>query len=689
MSKLNLLLFFSCAAFAQTPASHIIMGSTLPTKCSTATGDVWFKTSGTVGLYSCGVDKTFHLVALGAQFTARGAYSAGTTYAALDLVSDSSGVAYVSVQSSNTGHTPASSPSYWATLGVTGPQGIQGIPGTAGAPGTPGANGTNGAKGDKGDKGDTGSQGIQGIQGATGNISTFDTTHAGAVEVGSASGTGEYILTLADGYNTGVYGLVLTPGLSGVLKVAGTTTCPTFASGVATPTSCISLVFDPSVGSGGYVTAPTKQTDPGSIGQWSTANGYHYDYGTDNLWHNFAYQDTWTLAAPTFNNGTGTYPNDVSVAPTIPAGTKMCWRSDGTDPAESSPGTCAGSNNTWNIGDAAIGITATGTVLKGMTTESGQTHSGVTAATYTLTVSATVPSPGTGSYSSTQSVTLSNATASNTIRYTTDGSTPACPSTGTLYTGAISISSTTTLKAIGCKTNYNAGPVMTAVYTFSASYIYTVQVKPAALVNANPAVTTCTFSPAAQAGDLAVIFYVDSNSAHTVTVTDDKSSTYHTALIDTTSGYNLAGVVYAYNLTSGMSVVTITDSGAAINEGTCHLVHNSAGPYTSDPLDGPAPAAPVSSVLFTGTGSYTFPSLTPSQNDGIVITSVGEAAGLGAITWGGSGTGWTTGGNTSAFPAMFTQYYPNSTSTAFAPTITASGPTGFKFQGISVAFKHP
>ena len=58
-------------------------------------------------------------------------------------------------------------------------------------------------------------------------------------------------------------------------------------------------------------------------------------------------------------------------------------------------------------------------------------------------------SPGMGTYSSTQSVTLSDPTAA-TILYTTDGSTPACPATGTLYTGAFNISVTTTLKAIGC-----------------------------------------------------------------------------------------------------------------------------------------------------------------------------------------------------------------------------------------------
>lgn len=74
-------------------------------------------------------------------------------------------------------------------------------------------------------------------------------------------------------------------------------------------------------------------------------------------------------------------------------------------------------------------------------------------------------SPGAGTYSSTQSVTLSDPTAA-AILYTTDGSTPVCPATGTLYTGAISVSVTTTIKAIGCN-GVTGGGVLTSVYTIS------------------------------------------------------------------------------------------------------------------------------------------------------------------------------------------------------------------------------
>ena len=58
-------------------------------------------------------------------------------------------------------------------------------------------------------------------------------------------------------------------------------------------------------------------------------------------------------------------------------------------------------------------------------------------------------SPAEGIYTSTQSVTISCATDGSTIYYTTDGSTPT--SLSTQYTGAISVSSTTTIKAIAIK----------------------------------------------------------------------------------------------------------------------------------------------------------------------------------------------------------------------------------------------
>ena len=72
-------------------------------------------------------------------------------------------------------------------------------------------------------------------------------------------------------------------------------------------------------------------------------------------------------------------------------------------------------------------------------------------------------SPGGGSYTAKQTVTISDKTKSAVIYYTTNGSTPTTASTK--YTGAISIAKTETLKAIATAPGYAASAVASATYT--------------------------------------------------------------------------------------------------------------------------------------------------------------------------------------------------------------------------------
>jgi|JI10StandDraft_1071094.scaffolds.fasta_scaffold80900_1 hypothetical protein len=82
------------------------------------------------------------------------------------------------------------------------------------------------------------------------------------------------------------------------------------------------------------------------------------------------------------------------------------------------------------------------------------------------TIDAPTFSPAAGTYTTTQSVTISTTTIGAILCYSTDGSTPSCDSTpscssGTLYSSPVSISTTTTLKALACK----AGNLVSAVGT--------------------------------------------------------------------------------------------------------------------------------------------------------------------------------------------------------------------------------
>ena len=80
-------------------------------------------------------------------------------------------------------------------------------------------------------------------------------------------------------------------------------------------------------------------------------------------------------------------------------------------------------------------------------------------------VSAPIFSPAGGTYITAQTVSISSSTSEAAIYYTTDGSTPS--SSSTPYTGAITISKTTTIKAIAIKDGTRSN-VSSATYTISS-----------------------------------------------------------------------------------------------------------------------------------------------------------------------------------------------------------------------------
>jgi len=81
----------------------------------------------------------------------------------------------------------------------------------------------------------------------------------------------------------------------------------------------------------------------------------------------------------------------------------------------------------------------------------GTAIGGTTVATPTIT-------PATGTFTSTQSVAITDSTSGSTIRYTTDGSTPT-ETNGTVYSAAFNVTATTTVKAIA----YESGDTDSAV----------------------------------------------------------------------------------------------------------------------------------------------------------------------------------------------------------------------------------
>jgi hypothetical protein len=77
-------------------------------------------------------------------------------------------------------------------------------------------------------------------------------------------------------------------------------------------------------------------------------------------------------------------------------------------------------------------------------------------------------SPAGGTYATAQTVTLSTTTSGASIRYTTDGNAPTSTS-GTVFSGTISVTASTTIKAIAYKDGMTDSNILTATYTISGS----------------------------------------------------------------------------------------------------------------------------------------------------------------------------------------------------------------------------
>lgn len=159
------------------------------------------------------------------------------------------------------------------------------------------------------------------------------------------------------------------------------------------------------------------------------------------------------VATPTCSPGTGTYGSSQSVSCTVAGGATGCYTTSGTAPTAPTAGTCGSGSTTYST---AITISATATNLQILATEASYTNSGVSSYTYTLQVANPVPVYNAGGTTS-----FSTTTSGAAMYYNNTGGTPACPSTGTLYSGAISPSGTNAIQIIGCLTNYTASSVVT------------------------------------------------------------------------------------------------------------------------------------------------------------------------------------------------------------------------------------
>jgi hypothetical protein len=303
-----------------------------------------------------------------------------------------------------------------------------------------------------------------------------------------------------------------------------------------------------------------------------------------------------TAATPIFSPAAGTYTSAQSVAISdATSGATIYYTTDGSTPSASS---------TKYTGAVTVSSTET---INAIAVASGYNNSAVATATYTINLPAATPtfSPAAGTYTSVQSVTISDTTTGATIYYTVNGSTPTTSSTA--YTGPITVSSTETINAIAVASGYTNSAVATAAYTINLQ-VATPTFSPAGgTYTAAPSVTISDSTPGA------TIYYTANGSAPTAGSTPYTGpiavSTSETInAIAVASGYNNSTVATAtYTLTAGTP--TFWPVGGAY----------STAIYLS--FDYPTPDA---SIYYTTDGSTPTTSSNLYAGDGTILVSSSE-----------------------------------------------------------------
>ena len=247
-------------------------------------------------------------------------------------------------------------------------------------------------------------------------------------------------------------------------------------------------------------TSSTKYTGPISVSASETIEAIAVASGSANsAVATAAYTIAAVLPTPTFSPAAGSYTATQSVTISdSSSGASIYYTTNGTTPTTSS---------TKYTGAISVSTSET---IKAIAVATGYTNSAVATAAYTITPVLPMPtfSPAAGSYTATQSVTISDSSSGASIYYTTNGTTPTTSSTK--YAGAISVSTSETIKAIAVATGYTNSAVATAAYTIGTPTAATPTFSPASgtYVNAQ-SVTISDSTPGA------VIYYTTNGTAPT------------------------------------------------------------------------------------------------------------------------------------------------------------------------------
>ena len=360
------------------------------------------------------------------------------------------------------------------------------------------------------------------------------------------------------------------------------TSAQTVSISSATPNSTIYYQIN-NVGSAYVYSAPIKVSTSESIN--AIAVGPTYVKSASST---VAYTIVPAAAMPVFSVAAGTYTSaqTVSISDAI-SGATIYYTTNGAAPTKSS-----------SVYSGPIAVAATET-LQAIAVTANMANSPIASAAYTINPPTAIPvfSVVSGTYTSAQTVSITDATAGATIYYTTNGSAPTTSSS--VYSGPISAGATETLQAAAIATNSSLSPVASATYTINL---------PAATPVFSVAAGTYTSAQTVSISDAtagATIYYTTNGSAPTASssvyagpVTVSASEKLQaTAIAPSSSLSAVASAAYTINLPTAMPTFSVAP-GTYTSAQTVSITDVTAGATIYYTTNGTTPT--TSSAKYTG-----------------------------------------------------------------------------------------
>ena len=350
-------------------------------------------------------------------------------------------------------------------------------------------------------------------------------------------------------------------------------------------------------------------------------------------------------ATPTFSPVAGTYTSaqTVTISDTT-AGAAIYYTTNGTVPTTSS---------TLYSSPITVGGTET---LKAIAVATGSSTSAVGSAFYTINLPAATPtfSPVAGTYASAQTVTISDTTAGATIYYTTNGTAPT--TTSTVYSGAITVSATETLKAIAIATGSSTSAVGSAAYSISPQTPAPTFSLPAGAYNYQPVVTLADTTSGA------TIYYTTNGTTPTT------SSTVYSGPITITSAKTIEAIAIA----SGLSASTVASASYTL-AAAAPIANPAGGSYSGSVSVALTTATPSANIYYTI--NNTTPTASSSLYSGPIIVTANEVIKAITVETGFTSSAVVTNTYTISAAAAIPTFSPVSGSYASAQTVTISDAT--------------